>query len=370
MLSKKSIVKFLIVFLVAQFLINSFSLTFTAAVGKGEYVVESSDDILPYPYSRGSAVWVEDSIYIFGGRNETDMLDRIMKYIPSTNELAILDTKLSIVLMGSTAVYNGKYVYIFGGKDYDKFYDSILRFDPKTESIVNMSARLPNPTVGAAAVWDGNFIYFFGGSWGGILPRKFDTILRYDTERDNITIMNSSLPYGRSGLAATVHEKDIYVIGGSDGRNYSAEIFKYLQDDDKLIFLPAELPSGRKHIQAEFHNGSIYIFGGRGAPTVVYDQIVKFDIKTNEVEILEDKLPRPSEFRMHAYDGESIYIIGGFSGQKDINQFTIFHPELVETSNPKSYCSPEDRDSQVWVILLILAFVIIITLLMNYRKKK
>ena len=233
-----------------------------------------------------------------------------------------------------------------------------------------MSARLPNPTVGAAAVWDGEFIYFFGGSWGGILPRKFDTILRYDTERDNITVMNSSLPYGRSGLAATVHEKNIYIIGGSDGKNYSAEIFKYLPENDELITLPAKLPSGRKHVQAEFHNGSIYIFGGRGAPTVVYHQIVKFNLKTNEVEILKDKLPRPSEFRMHAYDGESIYLIGGFSAQKDINQFTIFNPDVLASTDSKPYCPPEDQDSQIWIILLILAFVIIITLLMNYRKKK
>jgi len=255
MKNKKRVIKLLLLFIMVQFLISGLFYPRILAVEKGEYVVESRGDLLPYPFSRGSAVWVEDSIYIFGGRNETDMLDRIMKYTPSANKLEFLTTKLPTVLMGSTAVYNGKYVYIFGGKDYDKFYDSILRFDPASETIVNMTAHLPNPTVGGAAAWDGSNIYFFGGSWGGILPQKFDSILRYDTKRDNITIMNSTLTYGRSGLAATVVGQDIYVIGGSDGSNYSAEIFKYLPENDELIILPAKLPTGRKHIQAEFHIG-------------------------------------------------------------------------------------------------------------------
>jgi N-acetylneuraminic acid mutarotase len=168
--------------------------------------LETSSDTLPYPLSRGSAVWIEEqqSIYIFGGRNETEILDSIMKYSPKNDKLEILKTRLPTVLMGSTAVFNGKYVYIFGGKDYDDFYDTILRFDPKTEKITNMTAHLPNPTVGAAAVWTGEYIYFFGGSWGATIPEKYDSILKYDPINDNITIMNSRLTFGRSGLAAVL----------------------------------------------------------------------------------------------------------------------------------------------------------------------
>jgi len=73
---------------------------------------------------------------------------------------------------------------------------------------------------------------------------------------------------------------------------------------------------------------------------------------------------------MHAYDGESIYLIGGFSAQKDFNQFTKFNPDVLDQSNAKAYCPPSDQDNQIWVILLILAFVIIVTIIMNYRKKK
>ena len=129
--------------------------------------------------------------------------------------------------MGTTSIFDGKHIYIFGGRDFDDFYDSILRFDPKTEEITTMKAKLPEPTVGAAAVWTGEYIYFFGGSWGGILPKKYDRILRYDPEKDNITTMNSTLTYGRSGLAATFDGESIYVIGGSDGKQFSRDVFKY-----------------------------------------------------------------------------------------------------------------------------------------------
>jgi N-acetylneuraminic acid mutarotase len=332
--------------------------------------VHHSSEILPYPISRGSAVWVEEqnAIYIFGGRNETDMLDSIMKYTPSNKKITFLDTKLPTVLMGSTAVYDGNYIYIFGGKDYDDFYDTIQRFDPKTEKLQNMSAHLPNPTVGAAAVWTGDHIYFFGGCWGGLVPHKFDSILRYDPTRDNLTIMNSKLTFGRSGLAATWDGGHIYIIGGSDGKLYSDEVFKYSPDNDTLVTLPGKLPTGRLHIQAEYYDGAIYIFGGRGTPTKVYNQILKYDLVTDEVEVLDEKLSSPSELRMHAYDNKNIYIIGGFSGPNDINQFTIFTPG--DTDNEiLAICPPVNNYEPILIIFLILFFIIAITLYNKYRNK-
>ena len=371
MKGKSHLTQFVIIITVI-ILLSSISITSTRATdNKSGYEIETRTDVLPYPYSRGSAVWVEDesSIYIFGGRNDTEMLDSIMKYTPATDQLDILATRLPAVLMGTTAVFDGKYVYIFGGRDYDSFYDSILRFDPGTETIVNMSARLPKPTVGAAAAWTGEYIYFFGGCWGGIEPEKFDTILRYDPVEDNITMMNSTLPYGRSGLAATWDGKDIYLVGGSDGTKYSAEVFRYSTKNDTLVTLPGKLPTGRNHIQAEYHNGSIYIFGGRGSPTTVYDEILSYDLQTNQVKVLDIELSNPSELRMHAYDGENIYIIGGFSAQKDINQFIRFTPG-VEPNGSGKYCPPENQFEYLWIILLILIFVVVISMVNYYRNKK
>jgi kelch-like protein 2/3 len=336
-----------------------------------EFKVTAKPEVLPYPYSRGSAVWVpeQEAIYIFGGRNKTEMLDGIMKYAPNNDELTFLETRLPTVLMGSTSVYDGQYIYIFGGKDYDGFYDTIQRFDPETELLVNMTARLPNPTVGAAAVWTGQYIYFFGGSWGGVLPHKFDSILRYDPELDNITIMNSTLTYGRSGLAATWDGEFIYVVGGSDGKQYSNEVFKYNPDTDSLTPLPGKLPTGRVHIQAEFHKGSIYIFGGRNGPTEFYDQILEYDLKTNEIEILDESLPKPSELRMHAYDGEKIYIIGGFSGATDLQQFAVFDPDADESESSILICPPDDSQ-QVMVVFTVVIIIVFIIILKRFSRAR
>jgi N-acetylneuraminic acid mutarotase len=339
---------------------------------QADYKLVNRTDVLPYPFSRGSAAWVEEqqAIYIFGGRNETEMLDRIMKYTPANDKLEILDTHLPNVLMGTTAVYDGNHIYIFGGRDFDGFYDSILRFDPVTHSITNMTARLPKPTVGAAAVWTGEYIYFFGGSWGGIEPQKFDTILQYDPVKDNITIMSSTLTFGRSGLAASTDGEFIYIIGGSDGKQYSSEVFKYSPERDNLTVLPGKLPQGWAHVQAEFHNGSIYIFGGRTGPATVIGEIVEYNLETNTAEILNQTLPNPSEFRMHAYDSEKIYIIGGFNGPKDINQFIIFTPESQLIEDTDKYCPPDETDVFPYIVLAILAFVIILTIMNHYWRKK
>ncbi len=371
----KSVLKYsFILMIILMFYLSIFSISYFSAQSNNAnqvHKLETRVDVLPYPLSRGAAVWVDDSIYIFGGRNETDMLDRIMKYTPSNNQLGILDTHLPTVLMGSTAVYDGEYIYILGGKDYDKFYQSILRFDPKTNIIKNMTSLLPKPTVGAAAVWTGEYIYFFGGCWGGIEPQKFDTIIKYDPTIGNITILGSKLPYGRSGLAATWDGEFIYLIGGSDGKQYSADVYRYSPKNDTLETLPGKLPTGRLHIQAEFHNGSLYIFGGRGAPTVLYDQIVRYDLDTDKVEILKPKLTNPTEFRMHTYDGKNIYLIGGFNSTKeDINQFIIFTPGAESTNGPRAYCPPDESQNYIGIILLILIFVVAIILNFWHMGKK
>jgi N-acetylneuraminic acid mutarotase len=233
-----------------------------------------------------------------------------------------------------------------------------------------MTSLLPKPTVGAAAVWTGEHIYFFGGSWGGIEPEKFDTIIKFDPKIDNITIMSSKLPFGRSGLAATWDGEFIYLVGGSDGKQYSAEIYRYSPKNDTLETLPSQLPSGRLHIQAEYHNGSLYIFGGRGAPTVLYDQIVKYNLETDKVEIINQKLTNPSEFRMHAYDGVHIYVIGGFNGPKDINQFIIFTPGAESKKDTSAYCPPDESQNYIGIILLILIFIVAIILNFWHRGKK
>jgi len=363
----------IIILLLAIFIISFLPPTVFAQESEINHKIETRTDILPYPFSRGSAVWVAEqkSIFILGGRNDTAMLDRIMKYTPITNKLEFLSTRLPNVIMGTTSVYDGKHIYIFGGRDYDDFSDSILRFDPKTEILTNMTAKLPKPTVGAAGVWTGEYIYFFGGCWGGIEPQKFDNVLRYDPIKDNITVMNSKLTYGRSGLAATWDGNSIYIIGGSDGKEDSDEVFRYFPDNDTLITLPGKLPSGRLHIQAELHNGSLYIFGGRGAPTILYDQILRYDLESNEVKILKEKLPDPSEFRMHAYDGQNIYIVGGFNSTKaDFNQFVIFTPDTQPADGASVYCPPDNQYSYVGIALAIIAFVVIMTLVDRYRRKK
>ena len=295
-----------------------------------------------------------------------------MKYTPSNGEITILETRLPTVLMGSTAINDGNHIYIFGGKDYDDFYDTILCFDPETETLTNMTAKLPNPTVGAAAVWTGKFIYFFGGSWGGILPHKFDTILKYDPVKDNLTVMNTTLTYGRSGLAATWDGEYVYIIGGSDGKQYSNEVFKYNPMNDTLITLTGKLITGRTHIKAQYHNGSIYIFGGKSAPTIFYDQIMEYDLKTNTVKTIEQKLPNPSEIRMHAYDGENIYIIGGFAGAADLQQFAIFHPDTTatETETSSLICPPDDSSQNSIVFIAIAIIIIILVLRRHYKKRR
>ena len=359
---------------ISQLFIGLSLSSISADKGNDCFELNTEADILPYPFSRGSAVWVEDqqSIYIFAGRNETEILDKIMRYTPSKDKLTFLNTRLPNTLMGITAVYDNEYVYIFGGKDYDTFYSSILRFDPKSETISNMTALLPEPMVGSAAVWTGEYIYFFGGSFGGndtTGHMKFDSILRYNTTADKIKIMNATLPYDRSGLAATWdgESENIYIVGGSDGKQFSDEIYKYSPESDKLTTLPGKLPTGRTHIQAQYHDGKLFIFGGRKNHTALLDDVVTYEIATDKVEIMDKKLTTPSELRMHAYDGENIYVIGGFNGPKNFNQFMTFY-ECRGACGCAS-CSDDPLVNPNWFFGVALV-VLICAIIMNWSRNR
>jgi len=359
-----------LIFLLSNLLINFLPGPGNSDRPDNQFSLKTHYDILPYPLSRGSAVWVEgqESIYIFGGRNETDILGSIMKYTPATNDLVILNTVLPNVLMGTTAIYDGEHIYIFGGRDWQTFYDTILRFEPKTETITIMTAHLPKPAVGSAGIWTGGYIFLFGG---GAMQDKYDWILRYDPKIDNITIMNSNLTYGRTGLAATwdAQNETAYIIGGSDGSSYSREVFKYWPKNDTLVMLPGALPGGRLHIQAQYHDGAIYIFGGRGGPTLIYDQILIYNLITDKIRTLNLTLPNPCELRMHAYDGENIYIIGGFVGPDDINQFIIFSFKEEEANSTGLVCPEDNPYIPLVIIVLILVFILIIKLARGRSKK-
>jgi hypothetical protein len=73
---------------------------------------------------------------------------------------------------------------------------------------------------------------------------------------------------------------------------------------------------------------------------------------------------------MHAYDGDTIYLIGGFNGAKDINQFIRFRPETSPFVCGTGVCPPGISNEVIWAILLILAFILILTLFKNYKRRR
>lgn len=70
-------------------------------------------------------------------------------------------TKLPVATQNMCAVGAGKYVYVFGGKTSAGLLDSIYRFDTEDESLTLLETKLPAATAGVCGVAVGNIIYLF-----------------------------------------------------------------------------------------------------------------------------------------------------------------------------------------------------------------
>ncbi|MEW5761102.1 MAG: Ig-like domain-containing protein, partial [Candidatus Thermoplasmatota archaeon] len=162
------------------------------------------------------------------------------------------------------------------------------------------------------------------------LPLVFDENLKISTP--------SSLPSPpgpRTGSSMVINptKNDIYIIGGSDGKEqpkFYDQIVKYTTGEatSKVV---GKLPSGRAASAAVYDSNSnkIYIFGGMvdssipGVPADATDKIVVFDLSNNNAYNLASvKLPQTCAAMgaIYANNGKS-YIFGGFRGIHDVMKY-------------------------------------------------
>lgn len=226
-----------------------------------------------------SAVWDgAGHAYIFGGQTATGPSDVISRYDAQTNTVAVMRAKLPTPSGFGSAVWIKNFAYIFGGTlpgpcspTGCPYTDQIVRYDPRTDTATLMNARLPSPRINMSAASDGRNAYIFGGCCTHIVPETsgWSQIVRYDPVTDTTVIMSAVLPDGRFYASAATHGSSIYIFGGEivrgkdeSSNSFLDDILRYDPAHDVLTAESVRLPSGRSHTAAVVIDNAAYIFGG------------------------------------------------------------------------------------------------------------
>lgn len=197
--------------------------------------VELLENILPFGVKGGSLVWSGEYIYHFGNCIcPGESVKKIVRIDPFTNQTVVLDEELPGPRAGTSAVWVNGSAYIFGGRTgvgEEGQSDDIIKFTPG-EGCTIMNAKLPSPRFRTSAVLSGSYVYVFGGySPSGFL----DEIVEYDTKTDKIKLFSVRLPTAMATRAAVFNGSYAYILGGESETAYLNEILRFDPKDYENI---------------------------------------------------------------------------------------------------------------------------------------
>ncbi len=208
------------------------------------------------------------------------------------------------------AIWTGNYVLIFGGAVVGSNYtstDEMLIFNPYSRTLKVLNVSLPYPTTDIAAVWSGKVAYLFVKG-----ENSEPEVYAFNPESGTISKINVTFPEGFKHPGGCAHSAVWYAgkaylfyrdrVAFFDPRN---ETFKWL----------AELSSSSKaYVRAAvMTDDGIYLIGGSCGISKPVDEIIKFDPVTEKSCIMAAKLPEARGQSVAVWDGSYIYIFGGYT---------------------------------------------------------
>jgi N-acetylneuraminic acid mutarotase len=225
-------------------------------------------------------------------------------------------------------------IYVVGGFAQPRF-GNVMRlaitpalevYDPSTDRWTS-KAPMPVGLHHAGLGVTGGRLYVIGGYRQSGLSgwQPVATVYAYNPVKDTWA-ERAPMPTARGALAVTVHDGQLYAIGGYDGKANRAEVEVY--DPVKNVWVSrAPLPTPRDHLASAAISGKVYAIGGRLngdyrrnlAVTEAYDPV------TNRWTRVGD-LPTARSGITASEVGGKIYVFGGESGEGTFRENEAYDP--------------------------------------------
>ena len=244
------------------------------------------------------------TIYIYYGNSQAISTSSLLNVYD--DNIATMSATLPSSRTALSCAPYGDSIYCFGGIDNSGYLNQIIRYDVISDSITVMSSTLPSGRLGLSCAPYGDSIYCFGGNW-------LNEIIRYDITSDSITVMSSTLPSGRLGLSCAPYGDSIYCFGGRDNNpgSWLNEIIRYDITSDSITVMSSTLPSGREGLSCSPYGDSIYCFGGDNSTGGYLNEIIRYDVISDSITVMSSTLPSGRTALSCAPYGDSIYCFGG-----------------------------------------------------------
>ena len=272
---------------------------------------------LPEPLSQSSAAIIDGIIYVIGGRNTTDVHDKIKVMDPLTDTITELNTTLPGPLSNPAAFSDGERIYIVGGSQgipgegeicYEEKNANLTIFTPP-DVIEIIPDFFPYGIEGNAVASDGTYFYLFGNCMCAQQDVRRN-VMRFDPHDIKLDIYEKVLPVNLSGSSAVWYEGAAYIFGGkTDNGKYLDTIIKYIPEGSVEV-LDIHLPEAVYKISAAQYGNQVYILGGI-TETGLSNQFLVVDLNEGTVKKTGFLLCQPRATRASVAFGENIYLLGG-----------------------------------------------------------
>jgi hypothetical protein len=250
-----------------------------------------------------------------------------------------------------TIFYQGK-LYVVGGHTaedaHDFYYDTLLNnlqiYDPLTRT---WSEGAPKPSPGrfSSLAAHKNHLFAFGG-FVGTTPKliaSYDSIERYDIDRNEWTVLDQTLFRSRSQHSVVTLNNKAYLIGGWSSEDLSKDIpdaheKSFIREIEVFDLVTQTLQArvdslpetGRRGFSAVVWNGKIIISGGFGErPGSFLGSVIAFDpeaadsaLRWTNLPSLPHKMIFPQILAME----DGLYLIGGTLRDGQLEESYVLRP--------------------------------------------
>ncbi|CAL1285269.1 unnamed protein product [Larinioides sclopetarius] len=260
--------------------------------------------------------------------------NKITKLQPSGNRLKGIDCPKP--RSGHRIVAVGGNVYSLGG--YTPFieentlshvlFKELWRYNcaSKTWKLLETTGKMPERLASHCAVVVDNHMVAFGGTGipFGETSSNSTHICNLDTLEWTLLETTGDKPVEQYGQAMLVHDKKMYVVGGTTGFAYSIDVhcldletkeWKVLGKRDRPSY--DWEPEPRYRLEIAMHENQIFVFGG-GTASESFDfkEVPVFNIDNCSWKKVSTSSEFPEPRRCHGcvQMGTDVYICGGFDG--------------------------------------------------------
>lgn len=190
-----------------------------------------------YPRNRLGVGVIDQYIYAIGGSCGQQLYASVERYSATSDTEAWVEVApMHTPRIGLAVCTHSRLLYAIGGFDGHRRLADVETYNPDTNTWKREKPLLVGRS-GAAAAPLAECIYVVGGYASDSVegPMQLDLVERYDTFTQQWSFVRS-LNVRRSALSCVTLDKQLFAIGGYDGKNFSSVVEVYDPEKDEWTF--------------------------------------------------------------------------------------------------------------------------------------